>query len=67
MESWAALAVKEYKDSDAFEIDIAVAAVGDNNLEFSDYKKKITDTYLSLDLCRITSMGKPEYEGEEPT
>lgn len=42
--------VEEYKDSDAFKIDTAVAIVGAYNLWFDDWKKKIVNAFPSLDL-----------------
>lgn len=57
--------MEEYKNFDAFKIDAVAAAAEAYNLEFIDCKKKAANTFSSLDLHRITSMGKPEEDEED--
>lgn len=56
--------VEEFKYFDAFETNTAAATIGACNLEFDDYKKKVTNFFPSIDLHQITPTGKLE-EGEE--
>lgn len=50
IEDWVVQVVK-YKDFDTFKADSAIAVTGAYNLRFDDYKKKVADAFLSLNLC----------------
>lgn len=55
----------EYKDSNTFKADIAVATIEAYNLGFDDCKKKVADTFSSLDLHWIIPTGELEEDGED--
>lgn len=57
--------MKEYKDSDAFEADTTTATTGAYNLGFNDYKNKVTNAFMSLNLYRVILMGELEEDEEE--
>lgn len=57
-----ARAVEEYKDSDAFMADDIDAAIGIYMVRFSDYKVKVIEDFLKLNLHRITMLGEVEEE-----
>lgn len=65
------MSMEEYKDSDTFETNAIIATIKAYNFGFGDYKGKIADAFLILDLRQIISTSEPEEdeekdEGEEP-
>lgn len=50
----AAQVIEEYKDSYAFMADTTVAVAGIYVLGFDDYKAKVDEAYLNVNLHRIT-------------
>lgn len=58
-------AIEEYKDSDAFEINAAMAATGMFVFEFNNYKKKVIKAYSTLNSCLIMVSGTTEEEEDE--
>lgn len=64
--SAAAWAVKEYKNSDTFEEDVAKARVETYAIGFNNCKTKVARAHPRLDLSNIVTNGAtPEEEGRE--